>query len=149
MGGCAKGATPLFRLCNRKENILRKTHSRYRYKTKKYNKNKNQSKYGKFACTNKAVRESPIAPSAFSKIENRGFIGKVVSIIGEKLIEKPLHEMTYGVVGTIYNKKKHSAYLGSILYTVFNWILKLIFAACAPLLFIMTMIGLGEKLKKD
>ena len=127
---------------------MRKRYSRYRYKTKKYNKYKNQSKFGKFACANKAVRESPIAPSAFSKFENKGIIGKFVLFIGEKLIEVPLHKTTYALVGTVYDKKKCTPYVGSILYTVFKWILQLILAVCTPLLMIMTMVGLGEKLKK-
>lgn len=110
---------------------------------KKYN-----SKYGKFAILNKAFRESPIAPSAFSKIEDKEIVGKAVSAVGEKLIESPLHMATYAAVGMVYDKKKHTPYLGSILYTVFKWGLLLILAACPPILFLMVISGLLEKIMK-
>ena len=110
---------------------------------KKYN-----SKYGKFAILNKAFRESPIAPSAFSKIEDKEIVGKAVSAVGEKLIESPLHMATYAVVGMVYDKKKHTPYLGSILYTVFKWGLLLILFACPPLLVMMIMTGLLGKIQK-
>ena len=102
----------------------------------------NHSKYGNFASVNKFFRESPIAPSAFSKFEGAGIIGKAISMVGEKLIATPLHKITYSAVGTVYNRKKSTPYIGSILYTVFKWGLLLILATYQPILFIMILVGI-------
>ena len=105
-------------------------------------KRKNYSKYNKFARLNKHLRESFIAPNAFEKFENKGISGKVISLAGERVIEKPIHSVTYEVVGTIYDKKKHIPYIGSVLYTIFKWFLLFVLVACPPLLFIMIATGI-------
>ena len=65
------GASPLFIL---KENPLNK------------DKDYNNNTYEKFSKVNRVIRGSSIVPSAFSKIENEGVVGKVASSVGEKLI---------------------------------------------------------------
>lgn len=108
----------------------------------------NRDTYKNFAYTNKKIRESSIAPSAFSKIEGNGVAGKVASSIGGKLIETPLHKITRNVVGLVYDRRRHKPYVGSALYTIFKWGLLLILAACPPLLILFVVTGALGKLKK-
>ena len=112
------------------------------------NKDYNNNTYEKFSKVNRVIRDSSIAPSAFSKIENGGVVGKVASSVGGKLIENPLHKATYSAVGVFYDRKKHKPYLGSVLYTVFKWGVLLILAACPPLLILVVATGLLGKVKK-
>lgn len=111
---------------------------------RKYNRNT----YQKFANVNKRVRESSVAPSAFSKIEDKGIAGKVASSIGDDLIATPLHKTTRKAVGLIYDRQRHKPYVGSVLYTVFKWGLLLILAAYPPLLILFIVTGALGKLKK-
>lgn len=108
----------------------------------------NRDTYKNFAYTNKKIRESFIAPSAFSKIEGNGVAGKVASSIGGKLIETSLHKTTRNVVGLVYDRRRHKPYVGSALYTIFKWGLLLILAACPPLLILFVVTGALGKLKK-
>ena len=117
-------------------------------KEKTLKKDYNHDTYEIFSNVNKVVRDSSVAPSAFSKIENQGMVGKVASSVGGNLIENPLHKATYSAVGVFYDRKKHKPYLGSVLYTVFKWGLLLILAACPPLLILVVATGLLGKVKK-
>ena len=108
----------------------------------------NHNTYKNFANVNKMVRESSIAPSAFSKIEDKGMAGKVASSIGGKLIGTPLHKTTRKAVGLVYDRRKHKPYVGSALYTIFKWGLLLVLATCPLLLIILVATGVLGKLKK-
>jgi hypothetical protein len=112
------------------------------------NKKYNHNTYDKFSKINKKIRDSSISPSAFSKIEEKGIGGKIVSSIGSKIIEDPLHKTTRKVVGSVYNRSKHKPYVGSVLYTIFKWGLLLLLASCPPLLILMLVTGVFGKLKK-
>jgi hypothetical protein len=105
--------------------------------SRKYNRNT----YRKFSQMNKVVRESSLAPSAFSKIEDKGVAGKVAASIGEKLIEAPLHKTTRKAVGKVYNKRKHKPYVGSVLYTIFKWGGLAILAIFSPMAMVAVVIG--------
>ena len=108
----------------------------------------NHDTYETFSNANKVVRDSSVAPSAFSKIENDGIVGKLASSVGGKLIETPLHKATYSAVGVFYDKRKHKPYMGSVLYTAFKWGGLLILASCPPLLMLVVVTGLWGKVKK-
>lgn len=108
----------------------------------------NHDTYETFSNVNKVVRDSSVAPSAFSKIENDGIVGKLASSVGGKLIETPLHKATYSAVGVFYDRRKHKPYFGSVLYTAFKWGGLLILAACPPLLMLVVATGLWGKVKK-
>ena len=112
-------------------------------------KNKNYVNYNKFIIYNKLFRESPLAPNAFSKFENKGAFAKILTYGGEKLIEQPIYHTTYNAVGVVYNKKKHTPYVGSILYTIFKWMLLFILSICPPLLFVMLITGICNKLIRN
>lgn len=111
---------------------------------RKYNRNT----YKNFASVNKKIRESSVAPSAFSKIEDNGIAGKVVSSIGGKLIETPLHKTTRNAVGLVYDRRRRKPYIGSALYTIFKWGLLLLLAAYPPLLTLFIVTGAFGKFKK-
>jgi len=115
--------------------------------SRKYNRNA----YRKFSRINKVVRESSLAPSAFSKIEDKGVAGKVAAALGEKLIEAPLHKATRKAVGKVYNKRKHKPYVGSGLYTIFKWGGLAILAIFPPIAMVAVVLGalwkIGKKFK--
>lgn len=46
-----------------------------------------------------------------------GFFGKVLGIIINYLIAKPIHFLVYAIVGLFYKKGTHSPYLGMFGYT--------------------------------
>ena len=79
---------------------------------KKYRGYKFTKKSGKF------IRDN-FAPNPTESLCAFGIIGKVIGFIINYLIAKPVYWLTFGLVGKLYDKEKHPAWLGSIMYTVF------------------------------
>ncbi len=63
-----------------------------------------------------------IRPNAFRSLDEQGFVGKLISNFGQKIIKKPMHKMNREFVGKYYNPKFDSPYKGSILYTIFDFL---------------------------
>lgn len=78
---------------------------------KKYNSYNFAKTGGKF------IREN-FAPDPTESLSALGIIGKVIGYIINYLIAKPVYWLAFGLVGMIYNKEKHPAWIGSILYTL-------------------------------
>ena len=70
---------------------------------------------------NKKIRET-IRPNWFDCLEKQGYIGKLLSWFGKKLIKKPMHDMNREFVQKFYDPKYDSPYKGSILYTLFDFL---------------------------
>ena len=65
----------------------------------------------------KFIRDN-FAPNPTESLGVFGVIGKAIGFIINYLIAKPVYWITFGLVGKLYNKEKHSAWLGSVMYTV-------------------------------
>ena len=65
----------------------------------------------------KFIRDN-FAPNPTESLGVFGIIGKVIGFAINHLIAKPVYWLTFGLVGKIYNKEKHPAWLGAIMYTV-------------------------------
>lgn len=80
----------------------------------------NYNEYKLFKKVGCVVRDkiSPDFGAIFSS--NFGFLGEVIAFIFKYFIAKPLHFLTFAIVGLVYNKKNDSPYKGSALYTVFS-----------------------------
>ena len=85
---------------------------------RKYNRNF----YKGFKKGNKKIREK-IRPNSFLYLEKTGFFGKIVGLIGNKKIKKPIHMLNRNLVGLYYNPKIDHPVKGSILYTLFDFII--------------------------
>ena len=79
-----------------------------------YNSYKLFKKVGCFA----RDKISPDFGAIFSSVF--GFFGKVIAFIFKHIIVKPLHFLTFTIVGLVYNKKNDSPYKGCALYTVLS-----------------------------
>lgn len=82
-----------------------------------YNSYKLFKKVGCFA----RDKISPDFGAIFSSVF--GFLGKLIAFLFTYLIAKPVHWITFAVVGFFYNKKSDSPYKGSALYTFFSVLL--------------------------
>lgn len=65
----------------------------------------------------KILRDN-FAPNPTEALDVFGMIGKILSFIINYLIAKPIYWLVYGTVGLIYQKGKHPAWFGSVLYTL-------------------------------
>lgn len=45
-------------------------------------------------------------------------MGVLFSALFNKALEKPVHELSFSMAGTVYDKKRHPAWLGSIIYSI-------------------------------
>ena len=66
----------------------------------------------------KFIRDN-FAPNPTESLGVFGIIGKVIGFVINYLIAKPVYWLTFGLVGKIYNKEKHPAWFGSVMYTMF------------------------------
>ena len=91
---------------------------------KKYN----HKVYGLFREGGKVARDkiSPDFGKIFSSIF--GVLGKVLATVFTWLIAKPVHWLTFSVVGKLYNKRADSPFCGSALYTILYIIILFIIA---------------------
>ncbi len=80
-------------------------------KLKKYSGYRFTKRSGKF------IRDN-FAPNPTESLGVFGVIGKAIGLIINYLIAKPVYWITFGLVGKLYNKEKHPAWLGSVMYTV-------------------------------
>ena len=83
----------------------------------------NHKSYRLFKKAGGIVRDkcSPDFASIFGKAF--GVLGKLIAFLFTYLIAKPVHWITFAVVGFFYNKKSDSPYKGSVLYTFFSVLL--------------------------
>ena len=79
-------------------------------KLKKYSGYRFTKRSGKF------IRDN-FAPNPTESLGVFGVIGKAIGFIINYLIAKPVYWITFGLVGKLYNKEKHPAWLGSVMYT--------------------------------
>ena len=79
-------------------------------KLKKYRGDRFTKRSGKF------IRDN-FAPNPTESLGVFGVIGKAIGFIINYLIAKPVYWITFGLVGKLYNKEKHPAWLGSVMYT--------------------------------
>ena len=77
---------------------------------RKYSGYKFTKRSGKF------IRDN-FAPNPTESLSVFGIIGKAIGFIINHLIAKPVYWITFGLVGKLYNKEKHPAWLGSVMYT--------------------------------
>ena len=80
-------------------------------KLKKFSGYRFTKRSGKF------IRDN-FAPNPTESLGVFGVIGKAIGFIINYLIAKPVYWITFGLVGKLYNKEKHPAWLGSVMYTV-------------------------------
>ena len=80
-------------------------------KLKKYSGYRFTKRSGKF------IRDN-FAPNPTESLGVFGVIGNAIGFIINYLIAKPVYWITFGLVGKLYNKEKHPAWLGSVMYTV-------------------------------
>lgn len=89
----------------------------------------NRTVYKACAKGAKVVR-SRCSPNPMKKLEETGATGKMVADIGNKILEKPVHKLSYALTSLTYNKETDNPCKGSITYTAchmgFKGILKLI-----------------------
>ena len=64
------------------------------------------------------------SPNPTESLCSKGIVGKVLSDIINILILKPIHLLTYFIVGLFYKRDKHSPWIGSLLYTAITFPLK-------------------------
>ena len=67
--------------------------------------------------TNSKIRDI-FAPNPGAEFHRFGSVGKVVGWLFNYLIKKPVHYLTFSLVGLFYRKDRHSPYLGSFLYVL-------------------------------
>ena len=79
-------------------------------KLRKYRGYRFTKRSGKF------IRDN-FAPNPTESLGVFGIIGKAIGFIINYLIAKPVYWLTFGLVGKLYNKEKHPAWLGSVMYT--------------------------------
>lgn len=48
-----------------------------------------------------------------------GMIGKIIGLIINYVIAKPIHWIVFGLVGLVYQKDKHPRWVGALLYTAY------------------------------
>ena len=80
-------------------------------KLKKYSGYRFTKRSGKF------IRDN-FAPNPTESLGVFGVLGKAIGFIINYLIAKPVYWITFRLVGKLYNKEKHPAWLGSVMYTV-------------------------------
>ena len=73
----------------------------------------------KFAKTSGKFIRDNYAPNPTDSLSAFGIIGKIIGFIINYLIAKPVYWLTFWIVGKIYNKDNHPAWVGAVLYTVF------------------------------
>ena len=109
---------------------------------------KQKSDYERFADANKKLRESNLAPDPYKDLDKQGMSGKALKIIADKAKEEPLRVLSYKTVVIIYDKNKHSPYIGSALYTGFKWMYLLLMTLCFPFAIIIVILAVIRKIFK-
>lgn len=66
---------------------------------------------------NGKIRDN-FAPDPGAEFHRFGSVGKVFGWLFDHLIKKPVHFLTFSLVGLFYRKDRHSPYLGSFLYVL-------------------------------
>ena len=82
----------------------------------------NKRAYRIFRKVNKTVREKS-RPNPFSPFKDKGMIGKIIDFVGNKLIKRPIHKLSYKLVGKNYDSRYDSPFKGSILYSLYDYII--------------------------
>ena len=77
----------------------------------------NKKCYNIFKKGNGFIRDK-ITPDPLDRLNEYGIFGKVTNKIGNKILKKPIHNLTRSIVGNMYDSKKEKPYKGSILYTI-------------------------------
>ena len=65
---------------------------------------------------NKQVRNK-VAPQPSKELEQFGIIGKLLGLLLDYLLVKPIHFFVFNFVGLFYRKGKDSVYVGMFAYT--------------------------------
>ena len=77
--------------------------------------------YNAFSKANGKIRKAG-CPNSMVALKQLSFIFGIIGSLLNKLIHKPIAALAYFVNGKcFYNKRKHSPYKGSILYTLIYW----------------------------
>ncbi len=82
-----------------------------------------RDRYGLFAKVNRGFRNH-CAPDPTKPIKETGKSGKIIGSAINNGIEKPIGKVSYALTGLSYNPEVDSPYKGSILYTIWNFIIK-------------------------
>ena len=92
---------------------------------KKYN----YKVYGTFKKVGKVARDK-ISPD-FGKILSSvfGTLGKILAFVFTWIIAKPVHWLTFSIVGKLYNKSVDSPFKGSALYTIISILVMFVIAS--------------------
>ncbi len=81
----------------------------------------NHKIYNAFSNVNRKIRKVG-CPNSMVALKPLGFIFRIIGSFLNKLIHKPIAMLAYFVNGKLfYNKRKHSPYKGSVLYTLVYW----------------------------
>ncbi len=84
--------------------------------------------YNAFSKVNGKIRKVG-CPNSMVALKQFGFIFRIIGSVLNKLIHKPIAALAYFVNGKyFYNKRKHSPYKGSALYTLIYWSLHALIA---------------------
>ncbi len=86
---------------------------------RKYNK----TIYKIFSTGTKVFR-SHCSANPMEKIEEKGAEGKMIASIGNKILEKPVQKLSYGLTSLSYNKETDNPCKGSVVYTVYYMLIK-------------------------
>lgn len=86
---------------------------------RKYNK----TIYKIFSTGTKVIR-SHCSANPMEKIEEKGAEGKMIASIGNKILEKPVQKLSYGLTNLSYNKETDNPCKGSVVYTAYYMLIK-------------------------
>lgn len=94
---------------------------------KKYIGYKFTKHIGKFA-------RDKFAPNPTKSLDKFGRKGKVIGKFFNKLTAKPIHNVSFGLTGLAYDKKKHPSWIGSLIYTVCFFVVVMLLSLIISLL---------------
>lgn len=85
----------------------------------------NRKIYARYKNINSKIRDR-CSPNPTETLGVFGFIGKVLGFIIKYMIAKPIHWLTFAIVGLFYDKRTDKPYKGSSLYTIVFIVVKIL-----------------------
>jgi len=89
-----------------------------------------------------------ISPDAFKEFDRFVVGGKVAKKYADKCVSKPRHDISYAIAGMFYDPRKHSPYVGSMLYTGAKIGCNCAMSSSRLIKGGLTLIGAGQKTNK-
>ena len=101
---------------NRSSSFTRYSHRGYsNNRNARYRRSNDNGLYSTCKALSRFGREH-MAPDIFGELKNTGLTGQGIGYLGDKLIQKPLHNARFDIVGIFYKKGRDNPIVGCFLY---------------------------------